>query len=272
MASFTVLGAAGFIGSNLVRWLLSQGYSCWAPGRSEGVLGRPLGHVIYCIGLTADFRQRPYDTARAHVCHLLDILEKADFTSLLYLSTTRIYADGKATSEDGALSVNPLHPDELYNISKIMGESLCLSSGRPNVRIARLSNVYGGDFSSDSFLSYVIREAVETRKVILRSAMESEKDYVHIDDVVHLLTKISLTGRHRLYNVASGVNTTNKALMEVIQRVTRCAVEVTEGATAAAFPVTSIDRIRSEFGFAPSHILDFLGAIIAEYRRKAETR
>lgn len=272
MASFTVLGAAGFIGSNLVRWLLSQGFSCWAPGRAEDVLGRPLGHVIYCIGLTADFRERPYDTVRAHVCRLLDILEKADFASLLYLSTTRIYRDAATTREDGPFPVNPLETDDLYNISKIMGESLCLASGRANVRIARLSNVYGSDFSADNFLSYVIREAVKTQKVILQSAMASEKDYVHIDDVVRLLPRISLSGRHKVYNVASGVNTTNSAVMEVIRDATGCAVEAAEGSTTAVFPAIRIDRIRSEFGFAPSLILDSLGGIIAEYRREAGAR
>lgn len=272
MTSFTVLGAAGFIGSNLVRWLLSQGYSCWAPGRAESILDRPLGHAVYGIGITADFRERPYDTVRAHVCHLLDILEKADFESLLYLSTTRIYGNGPTTREDSALAVDPLQPDDLYNISKIMGESLCLSSGRPNVRIARLSNVYGRDFSSDNFLSYVIREAVETRKVILRSAMASEKDYVDIDDVVHLLPQISLSGRHKVYNIASGVNTTNRALIEVVQRATGCAVEVAEGAAITAFPAIDIDRVRSEFKFAPSLILDSLGRLIAEYRRDMEGR
>ena len=272
MAHFTVLGAAGFIGSSLVQWLLSQGFSCWAPGRTEGVLGRPLGHAIYCIGLTADFRERPYDTVRAHVCHLLDVLEKADFASLLYLSTTRVYRDATTTLEDGALPVNPLQPDDLYNISKIMGESLCLASGRPNIRIARLSNVYGRDFSSDNFLSYVIREAMERHKVILQGTMASEKDYVHIDDVVRLLPQISMSGKHQIYNIASGVNTTNRALMELVQRSTGCAVEVAEGATTGVFPVIRIDRIQSEFGFAPSLILDSLERIMDEYQGKTEAR
>ena len=272
MTGFTVLGSSGFIGSNLVQCLLSQGFSCWAPGRAEDVSSRPLGHAVYCIGLTADFRERPYDTVRAHVCRLLEILEKADFASLLYLSTTRIYKGTAIAREDDSIRVDSSQPSDLYNISKIMGESLCLASGRPNVRIVRLSNVYGRDFSSDNFLSYVIREAVETRKVILQNTMASEKDYVRIDDVVRLLPQISLSGRHKIYNVASGINTTNRALMEVIQHVTGCAVEVAEGAATTVFPAIGIERIRSEFDFAPSLILDSLGRIIAEYQQEVKTR
>ena len=269
MTAFTVLGGSGFIGSHLLRQLRSQGFSCSSPRRDENVLNRPLGHAVYCIGLTADFRGRPWDTARAHVCRLLEILEKGDFTSLLYLSTTRVYEGGESAREEDPLYLHPSKPDALYNISKLMGESLCLSSGRADVRIARLANVYGGDFSADSFLSYVVRDAVGQGKVILQSATTSEKDYVHIDDVARLLPQISLSGKHRIYNIASGVNTTNRALMEVIQRVTGCAVEVADGAEWAVFPTICIDRIRDEFGFVPLRILDGLGDMIAEYRRKA---
>lgn len=269
--NFTVLGASGFIGSNLVPWLQSQGFSCWTPRRGEDLLSRPLGHAICCIGLTADFRKRPYDTVRAHVCYLLDILEKAEFTSFLYLSTARIYKGAATTHEDAILNINPLLRGDLYNMSKIMGECLCLTSGRPNVRIARLSNVYGRDFLSENFLSRVIRDAVDNHKVVLETTMASEKDYVYIDDVVRLLAQIALSGRHRVYNVASGVNTTNEALIAEIQQVTGCTVEMAKGATTVVFPPICIDRILDEFAFTRSLLHSLLGNIVYEYQCEADT-
>lgn len=266
--TFTVLGASGFIGSHLVRWLHSQSVPYWAPGRGEDVLSRPLGHVVYCIGLTADFRQRPFDAMRAHVCQALDILEKATFESFLYLSTTRVYAGAPASSEDATLRVNPLQPGDLYNISKLAGESLCLSSSRPTVRVARLSNVLGRDFSSENFLSYVIREAVEEGKVVLRTTPASEKDYISIDDVVRLLPQIAQSGRHRIYNVASGANTSNGALLEVIQQSVGCVVEVAQDAQTIAFPPVLIERIREEFNFVPAPVLHSLEGLIAEYQKR----
>jgi nucleoside-diphosphate-sugar epimerase len=267
--TYTVFGASGFIGSHLVRWLESQALPYWAPARGADVSSRPLGHVIYCIGVTADFRKRLYDTVRAHVCTLLGILERADFESLLYLSTARVYAGLEDTLEDEALRVNPSSSDHLYNISKIMGESMCLSSGRPNVRVVRLSNVYGSDFSSDNFLSSVLRDAVEYGRVVLRTSFDSEKDYVGVHDVVPLLPQIACSGRHGIYNVAAGVNTTHREIVEVVERVTGCSVGVAEGAATASFPPIRIQRVQEEFGFTPRRVLDSLRDLIAEYKRRA---
>ena len=90
---FTVLGADGFLGRVVVRHLRAAGHNVLAAGRDQGIpFHRPLGTAIYCIGLTSDFRVRPLDSARAHVSVLVDCLENAEFDSLLYLSSTRIYA------------------------------------------------------------------------------------------------------------------------------------------------------------------------------------
>lgn len=267
-AAFTVLGASGFIGSHLVRSLEKAGIVYSAPGRDEELAGRNLGQIIYCIGVTADFRSRPFDTVRAHVCRLLEVLERTEFDSFLYLSTTRLYKGAPSTEEEVDLRVNPLVPDDLYNASKIAGESVCLSCNRPNVRIARLSNVYGEDFASTNFLSSVVQDAVSDGHVILRTTMDSEKDYVSVDDVVGVLPKIARSGKYRVYNVASGTNTTNRELMANIQGETGCTVEVAEDAVTSTFLPISIDRVREEFDFSPVPVLDSLGKLVTRYRRE----
>jgi nucleoside-diphosphate-sugar epimerase len=265
--TFTVLGASGFIGSNLVRWLRSQNVPHWCPSRETSLRGRHLSHVVYCIGLTGDFRERPSETVQAHVSGLADVLEHAEFDSFLYLSSTRIYAGVSRGTEDASLEVNPNNPEDLYNLSKLLGESICISSRRPNVRIVRLSNVYGNDFSSQNFLSSVLRDVVERRKVVLRTSLNSEKDYVSIDDVVDILPSISHSGQHRIYNVASGNNTSHGALVEKLVQLTGCEVQVLPGTPAVRFPVVAIDRVRNEFGFRPRDVLDSLGALIEGYRQ-----
>src|SRR5450755_3343526 len=126
----TVLGASGFVGSYVVACLQRSGLEYQAVARGQQQPGGNLGHIIYCIGVTADFRQRPYDTVEAHVCMLLDLVRQASFESILYLSSTRLYMGSSGVAhEDEDITVNPLQFEDIYNISKAMGESIVLSLG-----------------------------------------------------------------------------------------------------------------------------------------------
>ncbi|MFM9913962.1 MAG: NAD-dependent epimerase/dehydratase family protein [Methylophilaceae bacterium] len=264
---FTVLGATGFIGSHLVKHLREQGHECFVPARGDpSIFTQPLGHVIYAIGLTADFRTRPFDTVRAHVSVLADVLEKAQFDSFLYLSSTRVYGNSTSAQEDVMLQASPKNPSDLYNLSKLMGESLCLCCGKANVRVARLSNVYGNDVESENFLTSIVRDALINKHITLHSALDSSKDYVDIRDVVGILPKITVAGEGKLYNVASGINVSNRELIEKLKQLTNCTVDLSSQAKNISFPAINISQIKHEFGFVPTmvvHKLDMLVSTIS---------
>jgi nucleoside-diphosphate-sugar epimerase len=262
----TIMGASGFIGRNLTRRLRELNIEYYAPERNESPAGRHLGDVIYCIGVTADFRSRPLETVDAHVCYLMNFLAECDFDSLLYLSTTRLYRHGQRTREEDELKINPSDADDLYNISKALGESLVLSCGKHG-RVARISNVYGDDFDSQNFLSSVIRQTLAENRVTIRTAPESEKDYVSIDDVVDGLIAIATRGRHQIYNVASGTNVTNAALVDRLRELTGCSFDFLPGAPQVEFAAIDIGRMRDEFSFNPGQLLDRLGELIDLYKR-----
>lgn len=262
---FTILGSGGFIGSHLVKRLESLNVGFSTPTRGESLAGKHLGNVIYCIGLTADFRVRPFDTVEAHVCKLLEILRTSTYDSFLYLSSTRLYnADQEPAFEDALLRATPACPGDLYNISKMLGEALLYAHGR-KFRIARISNVYGRDWISDNFLSAVIREAVSLRRVVLRTSMDSSKDYVNVENVVDALLKISTDGKHPVYNVASGINVSNRELLERVTHLTGCQIEVSPDAETVRFPLISIERVSTEFNYRPSNVLNDLEGIIRSY-------
>jgi nucleoside-diphosphate-sugar epimerase len=270
MALFTVLGAKGFIGSRLSAALADGGHEVFAPARGAKLNDRPLGHVMYAIGVTGDFRSRPLDTVAAHVCRLLEVLRDSSFESLTYLSSTRVYQRLRAVGPQGidetaAIGVDPLAPGDLYNLSKLTGESLCLHGGRP-AQVVRLSNVYGPGDESQNFLSSIIRDATQTGRVTLTAAAESAKDYVSLEDVVALLPRIALAARGGIYNLASGRNTSHAELAGRLALLTGCQVRYAVGAMPAVFPRIEIARVVEEFDFRPASVLDDLPQIVAQAR------
>lgn len=251
MTSYTVLGGAGYVGRHVAAHLRASGHQVVVPERDLGdILRRPLGRVIYAIGLTADFRSRPFETVEAHVTRLSEVLRHGDFESLLYLSSTRVYDGSDIGSESSPLRVLPHHPSDLYNLSKLMGESLALHCGRDGVRVARLSNVVGGSEPSDSFLSSLLADA-RRGSVILRSALESEKDYLHVEDAAMMLADIASGGRHRIYNVASGVNISHRQWVDALRLHFGCSVHFVPDPPIQIFPRISIERYCEEFAFRP---------------------
>nr|WP_295784522.1 NAD(P)-dependent oxidoreductase [Rhodoferax sp.] len=256
MTRFTIFGASGSIGSRLVTTLKASGHDVLAPARGDpAVLTQVLGHVIYAIGVTADFRSRALDTVEAHVCALVPLLRSAQFDSFLYLSSTRVYGGQQLGAEDVALALNPHDPSDLYNLSKLMGESMCLTSGRSGVRVARLSNVVGADDpDSSNFLPSLLRDACAGH-IALRTDLASAKDYIHIDDVLHLLPRIATHGQRSMYNVASGQQVTHRQWVEHLVATTGCTVDILANAPVTHFAPVDVTRIRGEFGFEPRPVL-----------------
>ncbi len=266
----TVLGATGFVGSNLVRYFQSRDEQVWAPKRGdEAIFERALGDVYYCIGMTSDFREHPFQTVESHVSYLARILSKARFERLIYLSSTRVYGEVGGTSEDASMIVQPRPMSDLYNLSKLLGESLCFNARRPGVKVVRMSNVYGPDFSSRNFFASLILEGLENGAIELGTAADSGKDYIHISDVLPALVAILRHGRHDLYNLATGCNVSNGALIEAIAGVLGVPWSVREGAPAFDFPAIDVRRLCREFPFNPRSALDDVPELCALY---AESR
>jgi nucleoside-diphosphate-sugar epimerase len=265
VAAFTVVGGAGFVGSALVRHLEAVGHACRVPARGRAVDEGPLGHVVYCAGLTGDWIARPYDTIEAHVGALAALARDGHFDSLLYLSSTRVYDGhpGPVAREDDELRARPQDADDLYALSKATGEALALAAGG---RVARLSNVFGPHAAAHDFLSSVLRES-ERGRVTLESSLDSSRDFVSLGDVVSLLARIALEGRERVYNVASGIAVTNRELADALTGLTGCDVHVRPGAPRVRRVAIDISRVSDEFGFSPSRLLDDLPGLLGAVAR-----
>lgn len=264
---FTIFGGRGFIGGALARRLREAGHQVVVPERDDITPGGNLGHVVYAIGLTADFRSRPFETIDAHVCGLHRRLANNLFDSWLYLSSTRVYSglDVDPVDETTPLTVRP-DADGIYNLSKLTGEALCLAIDRPGIRIARVSNVFGFGAHSNSFLGMVLADIAAGRDVLIREGAGSSKDYIAIEDVCYLLERIAIAGDERIYNVASGVPITHGAIVDALDGIAHARVRTSPTGPVRRFPRIDVSRASNEFGFTARPVLDALAGLV-EYAR-----
>lgn len=248
---FTVLGARGFIGSHLRTYLENKGH-VYCPNNIEECFGKTLGHVFYCIGMTANFRQNPLKTIESHVLLLKRILEEAKCASLVYLSSTRVYQFNQSGSTEASLLTLPSRFDDIYNISKILGETICLAHSK-NCKVVRLSNVLGPDKTRNNFLFQVIDQARSMGRVEIHQSPEDSKDYIDIEDVCPLLHRIATQGSNPIYNVASGVRTSNVEIAEHLEKL-KPGIEIhfLKKALQMPFPDIEISSLKEEFGYRPT--------------------
>ena len=261
----TIVGATGFIGGHLARTLDAAGHDVLVPTRSEIASpppGEGRGTVVWAAGLTADFRTRPLDTVDAHVSDLSRMIRQGGIDALVYLSSTRVYQHATEATEDAATSVRSDVPSDLYNLSKLMGESLCLASGTGRVAIARLSNVVGPrEGRRDTFLGALCREARGGR-IVLQTAPDSAKDYIWIDDAVRGLVELATGAAQGIVNIASGRQITHAAWSSAIAQALGATVAVAADAPLLKFPPTDVRRLNGLIGAGRINSLSRVDEII----------
>ncbi len=255
MSRYTVIGAAGFVGARLAAALEAEGHAVYAPSRDDdGLFTRDLGRVFYCAGLTADYLARPFDTVEAHVGLVARMLRDAHFERLVYLSSTRLYdASGPAAGrEDEALSLAPGEPRHLYDLSKALGENLCLTQGGGRASVARLSCVWDWRDGAPGFLSEWLQQARRRRVLSFDSATGHVRDYIHLDDTVAALRAMVDGPARGIVNVASGENVSNEELAEVFDR-SGWTVDLARFTPRQAAPVCAVDRLHA-LGVRPTPV------------------
>lgn len=221
MSAYTVIGAAGFIGSRLTERLRRDGHEVYAPARGDpDIFGRDLGRLLYCAGLTGDYRERPFDAVEAHVTLLARILSEAKFERIVYLSSTRLYetqAD-RIGREDRPLPLDPADTAHVYELSKALGENLTINQSQGRGVAARLSYVFDETDSGAGFLSEWLARARSSRSLTLESSPSNARDYIHLDDVVDALMALADSGVGGVVNVAGGRTLSNAAIAEIFRR------------------------------------------------------
>jgi len=189
MRKILIAGGAGFIGSNLAKFLLDKNYQVWVLDNLltsslenirhffnhpafrfikedlttvdlEAVLNKLPFDLIYHLASPASPKQYinyPLETLMVNSLGTLKLLNYAKKTKskvFIYASSSEVYGDPleHPQKEDYWGNVNPIGQRSCYDEGKRFGEALCMAYFRKfhlDIRVARIFNTYGPNMEKD---------------------------------------------------------------------------------------------------------------------------
>jgi len=268
MSVYTIFGGRGFIGSEIVAQLQALGHQTFVPERDDSrIFECELGTVIYCAG-NGDCKNTPFSVLEANVILLSQLLQKAKFDKLIYISSTRVYMNQEESFEEADLTICADDSRRLFNLTKLVGEEICLKSNRP-ITIIRPSNVYGLALNSPLFLPAITRNAINNKRVDMYIAKEYAKDYVSVKDVASCCIELSQLEKveRKIVNVAAGFNVSAQEIADVLEKHTGCEIvwnQITF--PRESFPETDISTLADLLPtYRPRNVLTDLEEMISDF-------
>jgi UDP-glucose 4-epimerase len=290
MAKVLVTGGAGFIGSHLCERLVNQGDEVvilddMSSGACENLAAiddsvRLIEDSLLNIGSHADeltgvtriyhlaalisgydslADPEPYIQANlTGVSRLIALASCLPGARIIFASSSTVYGNG---TDEARTENTPAAPLSVYALTKYAGEHLLNMYGQMhglNHVSLRLFNVYGPRQRPDHPYANVTckfsHAAAVGGGVELFGDGRQSRDFVYVDDVVDALVAVSAGGRHRIYNVGTGIEHSIERLLQEVENAAGRRLEVRQ---RPAWPNdirrirADISRMAEEFGFRP---------------------
>jgi nucleoside-diphosphate-sugar epimerase len=254
---FLVTGGAGFIGSNIVKRLVSEDHSVrvldnFATGRRENLedvwdkidlvegdirdfwtvinATKNIDYILHQAALPSVQRsiQNPLTTTEVNVNGTLNMLEAARFHKvkrIVYASSSSTYGNTPTLPKEESMRSQPLSP---YAITKLAGEEYCISFYRIyglEAVCLRYFNVFGPHQNPASQYAAVIPKFIvsflEDRPPVIFGDGEQSRDFTFIDNVVeaNLLACVKDEAVGKVMNVACGKKFSLNDLVTKLQKI-----------------------------------------------------
>ena len=109
-------------------------------------------------------------------------------------------------------------------------------------------------------LSIYLAMALKDKKILVKGSPERFRDFIYIDDVVNaFISALENKTRFEIFNVATGVSTTVKDLIEEIRKKLTFKIEVSYAGNTPGdlFGVSgNVEKIKNSIGWEPKVLLN----------------
>lgn len=253
-----ITGASGFVGSNLARYLLAQGYQVILLLRKDYVPWR-LHDILQDVRIeNADLRDRDGVTRAIKragaqwIFHLAaygancsqgdemkvletNVMGTANLVAACVGAGFDVFVNTGSSSEYGfkehaTAETDWLDPNSYYAVTKASATMLCRHTARSlglRIPTLRLYSVYGPFEEPTRLIPTLIMKGLENKLPPLVSPVVA-RDFVCVDDVVRAYL-MAATAEHgdvdAVYNVGTGVQTTIREIVDLARRVLDISVE-----------------------------------------------
>ncbi|GIB38213.1 dTDP-glucose-4,6-dehydratase [Vibrio cholerae] len=261
-----VIGGRGFIGSQIVNDLVIRGYDVEIPERGDlSFFQNSYDSIVYAAGY--GICSKPVELIESNILFFNEVLFKAKYKHLVYISSTRVYMSSPVASERSDIILPNEDERKLFNLSKLVSEETARLSGK-NVTIVRPSNVYGTALNSNLFLPMIIKNAILNKSIDMYVEPSYEKDYISVEDVSYFVRQCVEKGGEgfEIYNVAAGINISAESIVKIIKRETQCKVNWHPGFVGEIFTPINISKSKAMYVFEPKYLLSELPEIIASFK------
>lgn len=220
-----VIGANGFLGSNLVNKLIEHKHQVIAVYNQNknkinkqakfipfdeirSLDAKSIDLVFYVSG---SFSSSHTDLIKINCKDLIMVSEYFKDAKLVYISSINVYGVSESVIEEDSCFNGP----NIYGLSKIAGEFI--TKNHAKYAILRLCYLYGPELNNNSFLPRLIQQAKSDKEMVLFGEGERAQDYLYISDAVELCRIAGNYPQNDIFLGATGKSYSNKFIASLIK-------------------------------------------------------